>query len=176
MEAIVLTAVLSSLNSCLYITSRMLFALADKGDAPKALVKVNKRGVPVRAILAGTSMGYAAVVANYFFPEQVFIFLINSSGAIQLIYYIILVGAEIRLRRRLEASDPGALRLKMWCFPYLSWFSIAWMAVVLGLMAWIEETRSQFLLSLVAFGVIMLAYRVRAARGSQQIPSPTTGA
>jgi GABA permease len=121
-------------------------------------------------------MGYAAVVANYFFPEQVFIFLINSSGAIQLIYYIILVGAEIRLRRRLEASDPGALRLKMWCFPYLSWFSIAWMAVVLGLMAWIEETRSQFLLSLVAFGVIMLAYRVRAARGSQQIPSPTTGA
>jgi GABA permease len=43
-------------------------------------------------------------------------------------------------------------------------------------MAWIEETRSQFLLSLVAFGVIMLAYRVRAARGSQQIPSPTTGA
>ena len=176
MEAIVLTAVLSSLNSCLYITSRMLFALADKGDAPKALVKVNKRGVPVRAILAGTSMGYAAVVANYFFPEQVFIFLINSSGAIQLIYYIILVGAEIRLRRRLEATDPGALRLKMWCFPYLSWFSIAWMAVVLGLMAWIEETRSQFLLSLVAFGVILLAYRGRAARGSQQIPSPTTGA
>src|SRR4029077_8382747 len=93
MEAIVLTAVLSSLNSCLYITSWMPFALADKGDAPKARVKVNKRGVPFRAILAGTSMGYAAVVANYFFPEQVFIFLINSSGAIQLIYYIILVGA-----------------------------------------------------------------------------------
>lgn len=176
MEAIVLTAVLSSLNSCLYITSRMLFALAEKGDAPKSLVKINSRGVPVRAILAGTSMGYAAVVANYFFPEQVFIFLINSSGAIQLIYYIILVGAEIRLRRRLEATDPGALRMKMWCFPYLSWFSIAWMVVVLGLMAVIEETRSQLLLSLIAFGVILLAYRARAARGTQPAIGPNTGA
>jgi GABA permease len=115
-------------------------------------------------------------VANYFFPEQVFIFLINSSGAIQLIYYIILVSAEIRLRRRLEATDPEALRLKMWCFPYLSWFSIAWMVVVLTMMSLIEETRSQFLLSLVAFGVILLAYRLRAARGAQPAPDPTTGA
>ena len=177
MEAIVLTAVLSSLNSCLYITSRMLFALADKGDAPKSLVKVNNRGVPVRAILAGTSMGYAAVVANYFFPKEVFIFLINSSGAIQLIYYIILVTAEIRLRRRLERTDPGALRLKMWCFPYLSWFSIAWMVIVLAMMAWIEETRSQLLLSVIAFGVILIAYRIRASRGPTQTTiNPTTGA
>jgi GABA permease len=55
----------------------------------------------------------------------------------------------------------------MWCFPYLSWFSIAWMAVVLGLMARIEETRSQLLLSFIAFGVILLAYDFRARRGSQ---------
>lgn len=165
MEAIVLTAVLSSLNSCLYITSRMLFALSEQGDAPRALVKVNRRGVPVRAILAGTSIGYAAVVANYFFPDQVFLFLINSSGAIQLIYYIILVAAQIRLRRELERSDPGALGLKMWAFPYLSYATIGWMFVVLGLMAWIPETRSQLLLSVVSLAVILGAYHLRRTRG-----------
>lgn len=165
MEAIVLTAVLSSLNSCLYITSRMLFALSEQGDAPRSLVKTNRRGVPVRAILAGTSIGYVAVVANYFFPERVFLFLINSSGAIQLIYYIILVAAQIQLRRELERTDPGALKLKMWAFPYLSYAAIAWMFVVLGLMAWIPETRSQLLLSIVSFAVILGAYYVRRTRG-----------
>ncbi|MGH3360198.1 MAG: amino acid permease [Nocardioidaceae bacterium] len=165
MEAIVLTAVLSCLNSCLYITSRMLFALSEHGDAPKFLVKVNRRGVPVRAILAGTSVGYAAVVANYFFPEQVFLFLINSSGAIQLIYYTLIVAAQIKLRRYLEREEPEALGLKMWGFPYLSYATIAWMIAILGLMAWIDETRSQLLLSLVSFAAILAAYRIRQRRG-----------
>ena len=165
MEAVVLTAVLSSLNSCLYITSRMLFALSAQGDAPRALVKVNRRGVPVRAILAGTSVGYIAVVANYFFPDEVFLFLLNSSGAIQLVYYLVLVAAQIRLRRRLEQEDPGALKLKMWGFPWLSYASLAWMVVVLGLMAWIEDTRSQLGLSLFSLVVILGCYAVRLRRG-----------
>lgn len=174
MEAIVLTAVLSSLNSCLYITSRMLFALSEKGDAPKALVKVNRRGVPTRAILAGTSVGYVAVVANYFFPEQVFIFLLNSSGAIQLIYYVILVAAQVKLRRRLEVEDPDALKLKMWGFPWLSYASIAWMVVVLGLMVWISDTRSQVGLSFVSLAAILgfYALRLRKGRVVAQQPEP----
>ncbi|MDI3403304.1 amino acid permease [Streptomyces cavernicola] len=165
MEAIVLTAVLSSLNSCLYITSRMLFALSEQGDAPRSLVKVNRRGIPVRAILAGTSVGYIAVIANYFFPDRVFLFLLNSSGAIQLIYYLILVAAQIKLRRRLEQTDPGALKLKMWGFPWLSYASLAWMLVVLGLMAWIPDTRSQLTLSLVSLLAILGCYWVRLRKG-----------
>ena len=51
MNAIVVTAVLSCLNSGIYVASRMLFALARRGDAPRALLEVNGRGVPVQAIL-----------------------------------------------------------------------------------------------------------------------------
>lgn len=172
MEAVVLTAVLSSLNSCLYITSRMLFGLSERGDAPKALVKLNKRGVPTRAILAGTSVGYIAVVANYFFPDEIFLFLLNSSGAIQLIYYIILVSSQIKLRRHLEAHDPGALKLKMWWFPWLSYLSIAWMIVVLGLMVWIPETRSQVGLSFASLAAILALYALRARKGPRVEPEP----
>ena len=48
MNAIIVTAVLSCLNSGIYITSRMLFALARRGDAPKSLLEINGRGVPSR--------------------------------------------------------------------------------------------------------------------------------
>ncbi|MEZ7002922.1 amino acid permease [Streptomyces sp. SCSIO 75703] len=166
MQVVVLTAVLSSLNSCLYITSRMLLTLAEQREAPAFLAKVNQRGVPVRAILAGTSMGYLAVVANYFFPEEVFLFLINSSGAIQLIYYIVLVTAQIRQRKRVEREGSEPIKLKMWGFPYLSYVTIAWMAGVLIVMVVMPETRAQVGMSFLSLAVVLAAYayRVRGRR------------
>ncbi|OCA87475.1 GABA permease [Bacillus wudalianchiensis] len=162
MEVVVLTAVLSSLNSCLYITSRSLFTLTKQGDAPKFLVKLSRRGVPVRAILAGTVFGYIGVVLNYFFPETVFLFLINSAGAVMLFYYLILAFAQVRLRRKLEQEEPEKLKLKMWLFPYLSYATIVWMLAVIAAMIWIPGTRSQVFLSLISFGVILVAYLIRS--------------
>ncbi|HEU0096183.1 MAG TPA: amino acid permease, partial [Rhizomicrobium sp.] len=81
MNAIVLTAVLSCLNSGLYVTSRVLFTLASKGDAPQAIVAVNKRQVPARAILLGSTFGYMAIMASVLSPQIVFAFLVNASGA-----------------------------------------------------------------------------------------------
>lgn len=177
MQAVVLTAVLSSLNSCLYITSRMLLTLADQGEAPKFLAKINRRGVPVRAILAGTSVGYVAVVANYFFPDEVFLFLINSSGAIQLIYYIVLVAAQIRLRKRVERVGEEQIKLKMWLFPYLSYVTIAWMAGVLAVMVIMPDTRSQVGLSFSSLAVVLIAYRlhVRARQRSAVLDRAQVG-
>jgi len=64
MNGIILTAVLSALNSGLFASSRIMMALAGRGDAPRALAKLDRRGVPVRAILVSTTFGFAAVVMN----------------------------------------------------------------------------------------------------------------
>lgn len=165
MEIVVITAVLSSLNSCLYITSRTLFALSRFHDAPKKWTTVNQRGVPIWAILAGTTGGYVAVIFNYFFPDQIFAFLLSSSGALMLIYYVILVAAEIRMRKRLEKTDPESLKLKMWAFPYLSYVAIGWMIAVLILMIWLPSTRLQVLLSVASLVIVLLAYLIRRKFG-----------
>ena len=80
MNAVVLTAVLSCLNSGLYTASRMLFVLAARREAPMRLITVNGRGVPVWAILASTVVGFLSVIAAYVSPDTVFLFLLNSSG------------------------------------------------------------------------------------------------
>ncbi len=72
MNFIVLTAVLSCLNSGLYTNSRMLFSMAERGDAPKAFLKLNSSGVPVRAVLFGTFFAYIGVVFSYISPDKVF--------------------------------------------------------------------------------------------------------
>ena len=101
MNLIVLTAVLSCLNSGVYVTARTLFAMADKGDAPRWLTEVNSRKVPARAILLGSVFGFIAMFVSSASPGNEFLasffsFLVNASGAIMLIVYFFVAIAHFR--------------------------------------------------------------------------------
>ncbi|RUQ20054.1 amino acid permease [Kocuria sp. HSID16901] len=170
MEVVVLTAVLSSLNSCLYLTSRVLFSLSRHGDAPTFLTKVNRRKVPARAIVAATIVSYLSVIANYFFPEQVFLFLINSSGAVCLIYYFLLVLAQVTVRRRFSKRGIEP-KFRMWGHPWLSYLTMAWIVGVLVFMAINPDTRWELLLSGLSFAVVLAAYQIVRRRTTGR-PAP----
>ncbi|MFD2491309.1 amino acid permease [Amycolatopsis jiangsuensis] len=164
MNAIVLIAVLSCLNSALYTSSRMLFALTRNGDAPRGFTKLSRGGVPRRAILAGTVVGFLSVLAAYFSPELIFGFLVNSYGAVALFVYLGIALAQVRLRRVLEREAPERLTLRMWLFPWLSYATIALMVAVIVAMAVLPASRSQVLMSLVTLVLILGAYQVRVWR------------
>jgi GABA permease len=102
-NVIVLTAVLSCLNSGVYVTARVLFAMADKGDAPRWLTAVNKRHVPARAILLGSAFGFLVMLLNWIAPEKLFNFLMNSSGALMMFTYLFVAVAHFRF----PYSKPG---------------------------------------------------------------------
>ena len=174
MKLIVLTAVLSCLNSGLYVTSRVLFTLAARGDAPKSMVVLNKRRVPARAILIGSLFGYAAVIASIISPTVVFAFLINASGATMLIIYVLTAWAHIRLRQGMEATDPERLTIKMWLFPWLSYAVIASILGVLVAMIFNPALAVQLYASLFAVAVVLALY-VFVRRRRPAIPA-TKGA
>ncbi|WP_344425612.1 amino acid permease [Amycolatopsis minnesotensis] len=172
MNGIVLTAVLSCLNSALYTSSRMLFALTRHGDAPRAFTRLSRSGVPRRAILAGTLVGYASVIAAYTSPDVIFQFLVNSYGAVALFVYLSIALAQVRLRKRLAREDPSALSLKMWLFPWLSYATIALMVTVILAMAFLPASRSQFWLSAVTLALILIAYQFRKRHGAKVPAEP----
>ncbi len=155
MNAVVLTAVLSCLNSGLYTSSRMLFVLAARREAPVALMKVNGAGVPMGAILASSVVGFLCVIAAAISPETVFIFLLNSSGAIILFVYLLICISQIVLRRRADASK---LVVKMWLFPGLSIFVALGILAILIQMGWNATSRPQLLESLGAWGLVVVLY------------------
>jgi GABA permease len=160
MSVIVLTAVLSCLNSGIYITSRMLHELARTGDAPRLFAATAGNRVPRLGILLGSAAGYLAATASIVSPNGVFLFLINTSGAIILMIYMIIALGEIRLRRRFE-SEGVHLSLRMWLFPWLSWAVVAGIGVVLVLMATTPDLRRQLLWSAASVAVVAIAYVVR---------------
>jgi len=165
MNAVVLTAVLSALNSGLYASSRMLFALTRRGDAPKGLARLSRNGVPRRAILLGTLFGYGAIVMSYVSPNTIFAFLVNSYGTVAVFVYLLIAVSQLRLRARLEREDPSRLRIRMWAYPYLTYLAIAGMLAILFAMALIPDQRTPLIFGFVSLGALLLAYGARLYLG-----------
>jgi GABA permease len=176
MNAVVLTAVLSALNSGLYASSRMLFALTRRGDAPPGLTKLSSQGVPIRAILLGTVFGYAAVIMSYVSPDAVFAFLVNSYGTVAIFVYLLIAFSQLRLRARLERESPERLAVRMWAYPYLTYFAIAGMLAILLAMGFIAEQRKPFLFGLASLAILLIGFGVRTRFGPHSSGVTASGA
>jgi GABA permease len=161
MNIIVLTAVLSCLNSGLYVTSRALFALAAQGDAPKALIVLNKRNVPARAIIAGTIFAYGAMLTSIFLSATgLFTWLVNASGTAMLFLYGMIGIAQIRYRYGLSPEAVAQLPLKMWLFPGLSYFAVLGIGAVLVAMGMTPDLQSQLTMTLLLILGLLIVYFV----------------
>jgi len=158
LKVIILTAVLSCLNSAFYVASRVLFVLAEHGDAPRWLVKTNARHVPARSVLLGCAVGIAGLIARELWEKTVFAFLQNTTGAVIVFVYAVTCICQIRLRRQREAAGTPAPSLTMWLFPWLSYLTIAVLGAVLVAMVMSEEHRAEFWASLLSVGTALVAY------------------
>lgn len=175
MNVVVLTSVLSCLNSALYSNSRMLYALAKRGDAPRALLKLNKHGVPVLAVFASTIAAYICAIFSFVSPGKLFLFLVNSSGAIALLVYLAIAISQLRLRRQTERENPEKLKMKMWMFPYLTYVVIVAVIGILISMAFIESVRSQLYLTLLLAALVVLSYFLTGKKHSAPEPALIDG-
>jgi L-asparagine transporter-like permease len=177
MDIVVLTSVLSCLNSGLYTASRMAYSLSQRDEAPAAWRRLSARGVPFTAVLVSTVIGFGTVVLNYLWPDTVFLFLVNSSGAIAVFVWLVIAVSQLRMRRILQAEAPERLTLKMWGYPYLTWAAIVGMAALLVGMLFDEAGRPQLLLSLLVAGLVLAVAVVRdrrAATTRAEIHPPVT--
>jgi L-asparagine transporter-like permease len=155
MNIIVLTAVLSCLNSGVYVTARVLFAMADKGDAPHWLVAVNKRQVPARAILLGSALGFLVMLLNWIAPEKLFNFLLNSSGALMMFTYTFVAVAHFRF----PYSNP-ALKTSGGAQWIAGGAALAMLAVMVA-MSLMPSKQPEMWASLSCFGVILVALVIK---------------
>ncbi len=166
MTGIVLTAVLSCLNSSYYVVSRVMFVLAARGDAPRALVHLNSRQVPARSVLIGSVAGFIGIIAHDAAPSAVFAFLVNASGALIVVIYGVTCAAQIRLRFARERAGLPPPELRVWLFPWVSYAAIAAMILVLIAMALDKDMASEFWASAISIAVAFAAYLLFRRRKS----------
>ncbi|MFJ8696798.1 amino acid permease [Streptomyces roseolilacinus] len=164
MDGVVFVALLSALNANLYGASRMVFSLAERGEAPRGLLKVSADGVPRRAVLASVAFGFVSVLLNLLWPDSVFLYLLNSVGAVLLFVWALIALSQLRLRRRIEREAPESLTLRMWAFPWLTWAALAAMTGIVVLMLREGSTRPQVLWSTGATALVVAVALLREWR------------
>lgn len=162
MDCIVLTAVLSCLNSGVYVTARTMFAMADKGDAPRWLTAVNSRHVPARAILLGSAFGFISMFLNVGSDNEsiakLFTQLINASGAIMLIVYCFVALAHYRFPYTAEAEKNSGPKRTADIVAGIAALAIL---VVMSSMAFIPGMKEQLYPSLWLLAGILIALAIK---------------
>ncbi|WP_191831281.1 GABA permease [Pseudomonas fluorescens] len=151
-DIVVLIAVTSCLNSALYTSSRMLFSLSKRGDAPAMAQRTTSSGTPYVAVVLSTAAAFLTVAANYVAPAAVFEFLLASSGAIALLVYLVIAISQLRMRRQRMARGEK-IAFKMWLFPGLTWATIFFIVAILTVML----VRPDHRIEIIATGLLSIA-------------------
>ncbi|MDP0398237.1 amino acid permease [Tsukamurella strandjordii] len=168
--AVIVVALLSSLNANLYGASRMIFSLSERGMAPRSVSRLDGRAVPVIGVICTVIPGFLAVPATYFWGSAVLDNLLSLVGSTLIVTWLATIASEIVLRRRAD-RDGTPLPLKMWLFPYLSYATLIGVLAILLLGLTVEATRGQIIsttvlvLVLFAIGTVMAR---RPAAGDQE--------
>lgn len=118
---ILLTAALSSLNSQVYSSSRMLFSLAKEKQAPQIAGYKNSKGVPIAAVTISGVVLLGGAMLSYLLPEKIFIYTVSASGFLALINWMSVSATHFYYRKKILATSPEKLKYKSPAYPYLSW-------------------------------------------------------
>ena len=135
MNVVVLTAALSSLNSGLYSTGRVLRSLAMGGSAPPFVAKMNAQKVPYGGILVTLVVYLLGVVLNYLLPSQVFEIVLNVASLGIVSTWGFIVVCQMLLRRAINRGEIEPVAFRMPFAPFTSWLTLAFLLGVLVLMA-----------------------------------------
>lgn len=162
---VAVVALLSALNANLYGASRMIYSLAQRGEAPGFLARLNGDRVPTAAVLASVAFGFIATALELLYPEKVLPALLNVVGSTCLLVWTLSLVSQLILRRRADRAGT-VLPFKMWAFPYLTWFGLAILAMVFVLALLTDGPRVQLLstaaLTLCIAAISEVARRLRS--------------
>ncbi len=163
LNVVVLTAALSVYNSCVYCNSRMLFGLAVQGDAPKTLLEVNRRGVPMKALGISALATGLSVLINYLMPGEAFGLLMALAVSALVINWGIISITHLKFRKAMRANGQTTF-FPSWGYPITNWVCLLFLAGILVIMYMTPGIRISVLLIPLWLGVLAVAWMFKKRR------------
>nr|WP_263327333.1 amino acid permease [Neobacillus sp. Marseille-Q6967] len=158
---VVLTAALSAFNSGLFSTGRMLYNLSLQNNGPKFFGKLNKYSTPRRGILFSSSFLLVAVLLNYIVPEKVFMYISAVATVAVITSWTIILLTQLKFRQSKTKEEVDKLAFKMPLHPISTYIALAFLALVIILMTFIEGMRVALVVAPVWFIILYVGYRIK---------------
>lgn len=165
---VVLTAAISVYNGTSYGTSRMLLGLAEQGNAPQFLKKINQRGIPYAAILCSALVTLLCVVLNYIFPEKAFKLLMSLVVSAIVINWMMLALTHLKFKQRMLALKKSTLFPTL-IYPISNYICIVFMLGILVVMWLTPDMRIAVMLIPLWIGCLTLTYWFKQRSKTQKV-------
>lgn len=154
MNLVLLFAVLSTMNAALYSNVRVLYSLAQQGEAPRWLGRLNQRGLPTRAIWTSAALLALTIVLAYVLPKKAYAYLVTATGFQAMFIWLMVLLTERFYRPYLIKHLPDKLTHKLWGFPYTTYLV---MAIVIAAMLVSPLAKGELVGAVVGIGGILVA-------------------
>ncbi|MBB5609308.1 MULTISPECIES: amino acid permease [unclassified Janthinobacterium] len=163
LNVVVLTAALSVYNSGVYCNTRMLFGLAKQGNAPRALLQVNRRGVPLVALGVSALATGACVVVNYFMPGEAFEVLMGLVVSALIINWAMISWIHLRFRAQ-KKREGKSTAFQSLGYPFTNYLCLAFLAGILVIMYLTPGLRISVYLIPVWLAALGLGYWIKQSK------------
>ena len=154
---VVLTAAISVYNSAIYSNSRMLYGLAESGEAPAFFKRLSAHGVPVNGIFVSSGITLLVVAVNYFFPGKVFMYLLSIAVAAAVISWVTIAVTHLKFRQYC-AEQGHDTKFKSLFYPFTNYLCLAFLAGIILLMTQIPDMQMAVIVLPIWLLVLGLGY------------------
>jgi histidine transporter len=159
LNAVVITAALSAINSDIFGAGRILFGLAQQGHAPQSFGRVSRHGVPWMTVVMMAGILLVGVVLNAVIPEDVL--LIASIATFATVWvWVMILASHVAMKREIARNGLPASEFPSPWWPAASVLTIGFMALVIAVLGVFEDTRIALYVGAVWLGLLVLAYRL----------------
>ena len=173
MNFVVLTSTLSCANAGLYASSRMVFAMAKEGKAPKIFANANKRGVPVPALILTGCMGGAAFLSKFISPDKVYVLLVSASAITVLFAWIGICSSHIKFRSYIQKRGltKDDLKFRAPFYPVGSYLAIILCIIVIIAQFFDPTARLTAVIGVPMFFILWIVGKYKEKKGTLWVPS-----
>lgn len=155
---VVITAVLSSCNSGLFSSGRMLYNLSLQGNAPKCFQTLNRHRLPWVGIAFSSGILLIAVALNYVIPSQLFVYVTSVGSFAALWTWFVILRTQQKFRASLSEEEKKLLTYKMPFAPWSGYLTILFLAAVVVASGFRDDTRVALYVTPIWFAILLIGY------------------
>ncbi|MEV7605805.1 amino acid permease [Paenarthrobacter sp. NPDC089322] len=160
LNAVVITAALSAINSDIFGAGRILFGLAQQGHAPKSFGKISRHGVPWMTVVMMGCILLVGVVLNAVIPEDVFVLIASIATFATVWVWVMILASHVAMKREIKLKGLPASEFGSPLWPAASILTMGFMAMVIVILGVFEDTRVALYVGATWLGLLFVAYKL----------------
>ena len=158
LNIVVISAAVSAINSDIFGAGRMMYGLAQQGQAPKGFAQLSKHGVPWMTVVVMGAALLGGVVLNYLIPENVFLLIASIATFATVWVWLMILFTQVAMRRSMNKQQVEELKFPVPFWPYAPAAAIVFMLLVFGVLGYFPDTQAALLVGAVWIVLLVLAY------------------